>query len=123
MIYADLWEDSFDQFDLGGPRADCPTCGRGEYPFLSAEIGTRSISLCGRDAVQVSVIGTHPLDLGALADRLRAAGMGSVQCNPYLLRAEIDGYEFTVFGDGRAIIKGTADETRASTLYARYIGM
>jgi molybdopterin-synthase adenylyltransferase len=123
MIYADLWEGNFDQFDLGGPRPDCPTCGRGEYPFMSAETGARTTSLCGRDAVQVSVIGVRTLDLEALADRLRAAGFGTVQCNPYLLRAEIDGYEFTVFGDGRAIIKGTADEARASTLYARYIGM
>ena len=123
MIYADLWEHSFDQFDLGGPRSDCPTCGRAEYPFLSAETGARTTALCGRDAVQVSVIGARALDLGALADRLRAAGIGTVRHNPYLLRFEIDGYEFTVFGDGRAIIKGTADEARASTLYARYIGM
>jgi molybdopterin-synthase adenylyltransferase len=123
MIYADLWEDSFDRFDLGGPRPDCPTCGRAEYPFLAAETGARTTALCGRDAVQVSVIGARTLDLGALAERLRTAAIGAVQCNPYLLRAEIDGYEFTVFGDGRAIIKGTADEARASTLYARYIGM
>jgi molybdopterin/thiamine biosynthesis adenylyltransferase len=123
MIYADLWEGSFDRFDLGGPRPDCPTCGRAEYAFLSAEAGARTTSLCGRDAVHVSVVGGQSLDLQALADRLRTAAVGAVQCNPYLLRAEIDGYEFTVFGDGRAIIKGTADEARASTLYARYIGM
>jgi molybdopterin/thiamine biosynthesis adenylyltransferase len=123
MIYADLWEGSFDRFELGGPRPDCPTCGRAEYPFLAAETGARATSLCGRDAVQVSVLGARHLDLRALADRLRTAGVGTIQCNPYLLRAEIDGYEFTVFGDGRAIIKGTADEARASTLYARYIGV
>jgi molybdopterin/thiamine biosynthesis adenylyltransferase len=123
MIYADLWEGSFDRFDLGGPRPDCPTCGRAEYPFLSAEAGARTTSLCGRDAVQVSVIGATTLDLGALADRLRAADVGGIQCNPYLLRADLEGHEVTVFPDGRAIIKGTSDETRASTLYARYIGM
>jgi adenylyltransferase/sulfurtransferase len=123
MIYADLWEGSFDRFDLGGPRRDCPTCGNAEYPFLSAETGTRTTSLCGRNAVQVSVVGARTLDLSALADRLRAAGFGMIYCNPYLLRADIEGYEFTVFTDGRAIIKGTSDEARASTLYARYIGM
>ena len=123
MIYADLWEGSFDQFDLGGPRPDCPTCGRAEYPFLSAETGAQTISLCGRDAVQVSLTGAHSLDLGALAARLRAAGLGTIRSNPYLLRADIEGYEFTVFGDGRAIIKGAPDEASASTLYARYIGM
>jgi adenylyltransferase/sulfurtransferase len=123
MIYADLWEGSFDRFDLGSPRPDCPACGRAEYPFLSAEAGARTTSLCGRDAVQVSVIGARPLDLGAVGDRLQASGVANIQRNPYLLRADIEGYEFTVFGDGRAIIKGTSDEARASTLYARYIGM
>jgi len=123
MIYADLWEGSFDRFDLGSPRPDCPTCGRAEYLFLSAEAGARTTSLCGRDAVQVSVIGAQPLDLGALANRLQAGGIENIQRNPYLLRADIEDYELTIFGDGRAIIKGTCDEARASTLYARYIGM
>jgi molybdopterin/thiamine biosynthesis adenylyltransferase len=123
MIYADLWEGSFDRFDLGGPRPDCPTCGRAEYPFLSAEAGARITSLCGRDAVQVSLIGAHTVDLGALADRLRASGVDDLQCNPYLLRAVLEGHEVTVFTDGRAIIKGTAEEARAANLYARYIGM
>ncbi len=123
MIYVDLWEDSFERFELGGPRPDCPTCGHGQYPFLNAETGTRTTSLCGRDAVQVSVVGTSGTDLAALAERLRAARLGTIQANPYLIRAQIEGYEFTIFGDGRAIIKGTADEALATTLYARYIGM
>ena len=42
MIYVDLWEDSFERFDLGGPQANCPTCGSHEYPFLQAERGTRT---------------------------------------------------------------------------------
>jgi len=123
MIYADLWEDSFDRFDLGGPRPDCPTCGRHEYPFLNAEAGPRTTSLCGRDAVHVSVVGTQGVDLAGLADRLRAARVGAIQANPYLVRAQIDGYEFTIFPDGRAIIKGTSDEAVAATLYAKYVGM
>lgn len=123
MIYADLWEGSFDRFDLGGPRPDCPTCGRHEYPFLNAEAGPRAISLCGRDAVQVSVAGAQGVDLAGLAERLRAARVGAIQVNPYLLRAQIDGYEFTVFPDGRAIIKGTSDEAVAGTLYAKYVGV
>jgi adenylyltransferase/sulfurtransferase len=40
-----------------------------------------------------------------------------------LLRFTIDGYEMTVFSDGRAIIKGTDNEQVARSLYARYIGM
>jgi adenylyltransferase/sulfurtransferase len=40
-----------------------------------------------------------------------------------MLRCEIDGYDIAVFPSGRAIIKGTADETLARTLYAKYIGL
>ena len=42
--------------------------------------------------------------------------------NDFLLRAQIDNYEFTVFPDNRAIIKGTEDEDLAKVLYAKYIG-
>ncbi len=123
MIHVDLWDDSFDRFDLGGPRPDCPTCGRRDFPFLNAEKGARTTVLCGRDAVQVSVAGAPAVSLPALAERLRTARVGEVQVNPYLLRARIDGYELTLFPDGRAIIKGTNDEAVAATLYARYVGM
>jgi hypothetical protein len=123
MIHIDLWDDSFDKFDLGGPRPDCPTCGQHDYIFLNAEAGARTTALCGRDAVQVSVMGASMLSLPALADRLRSAQVGAIQVNAYLLRAQIDGYEFTIFPDGRAIIKGTNDEAVAATLYARYVGM
>ncbi len=123
MVYVDLWESTFDRFDLGGPRPDCPTCGQHLFPFLNAETGARTTVLCGRDAVQVSFAGAAGSNLPALADRLRLARVGAVQSNPYLVRASVDGYELTIFPDGRAVVKGTADEALAATLYARYIGM
>ena len=48
--------------------------------------------------------------------------MGTVSYNRFLLKFATDGHEFTVFPDGRAIIKGTADVDKARTLYAKYIG-
>ena len=42
--------------------------------------------------------------------------------NRFLLKFTADGHEFTVFPDGRAIIKGTSDVDKARTLYAKYIG-
>ncbi len=116
MIHVDLWDHTYERFDLGGPRPDCPTCGQGRFEFLNAEAGTRTTSLCGRDAVQVSTTNTSAIDLAALAERLRSAQVGAVRANPYLVRADIDGYEFTIFPDGRAIIKGTDDEAVAATL-------
>ena len=123
MIHMDLWDHTYEKFDLGDRRPDCPTCGAQRFEFLDAEAGSRQTALCGRNAVQVSPIGGASLDLAALAERLRSARVGRVQANAFLVRAEIDGFEFTIFPDGRAIIKGTADEAVAATLYARYVGM
>ena len=43
--------------------------------------------------------------------------------NRHLARLRIDGYELTVFPDGRAIVKGAEDAAVARGLYARYVGM
>ena len=125
MIHIDLWDGSFDSFDLGGPRPDCPSCGQRQFDFLNLEAGTRLTSLCGRDAVQVNVVGARAdvLSLGDLAWRLEAAGATDIRQGDFLLRAIVDGHEITLFSDGRAIIKGTQDEAEAATLYARYIGV
>ena len=123
MIHVDLWDGTYERFELGGPRPDCPTCGQGLFEFLNPEAGIRFTSLCGRDAVQVSTAGAPGSISPALAERLRTAQVGTIRANPYLVRADIDGYEFTIFPDGRAIIKGTDDEAVAATLYARYVGM
>ncbi len=125
MVHIDLWDGSYDKFELGPPRPDCPTCGQHQYEFLNAEAGTRTTSLCGRDAVQVLVAGSRGegMALEDLAERLRKGGATDVRYNPFLLRAQVDGREFTVFPDGRTIIKGIQDEAEALTLYARYVGM
>jgi molybdopterin/thiamine biosynthesis adenylyltransferase len=121
MLWMDLWENTFDRIEL--PRQpDCPACGQHHYEFLDSLAGTRSTSLCGRNAVQVRAsTGGARLDFPALAERLRT--VGGVNYNEFLLRFTIDGYEMTIFPDARAIIKGTDDEQIARSVYARYIGM
>ena len=49
-------------------------------------------------------------------------GVGRVTRNKFLLRLEVDGYQLTVFPDGRAIIGGTDDIATARTMHAKYIG-
>lgn len=119
MLMMDLWDNSFEQFGVAGRNPDCPACGKGEYRFLNAEAGSRSVSLCGRNAVQITNPGVR-LALPGIANRLQA--LGRVEVNDYLLRAHIDDYEITLFPDGRAIIKGTEDPDLAKSLYARYVG-
>lgn len=121
LIHFDLWTHEYEQFGSAGKLPDCPACVLGRYEFLNAEQGTTSASLCGRNAVQVSVAGAPPLDLAKLEAQL-APIASRVMRNTFLLRAQIDDYEFTVFPDSRAIIKGTEDENIAKGLYAKYLG-
>jgi adenylyltransferase/sulfurtransferase len=77
--------------------------------------------LCGRNAVQLSFPERAAVPLDELAAKL--ATVGSVRRNPFLVRAAVEGYELTVFPDGRAIIGGTQDIAEARSVYARYVGL
>jgi adenylyltransferase/sulfurtransferase len=122
LLNFDLLDNSLERFEVLR-RPDCPTCGQRDFEFLHAATGTRTVTLCGRDAVQISVAGRPAVDLAALASRLRQSGVAQVAANPFLLRATLDNLEITVFPDARAIIKGTEDESAARTLYAKYVGI
>jgi adenylyltransferase/sulfurtransferase len=120
LMQFDVWRNEWRRISLNEPAPDCKTCGLGLYEMLEAEAGDFAVSLCGRDAVQVSPRSAAQVDLPALAERLSAAG--EVQFNSYLLRLRAGDYELTVFQDARAIIRGTSDVPTARSLYAKYIG-
>ena len=122
VIHVDLWENTFDAFEGGPPRADCPTCGQGDYEFLERPSGAQAVSLCGRDAVQIRVPGANRLALDAVAERLRGVGQVTA-ANDYLVRFRAGEIEITLFADARAIVKGTSDETVARSLYSKYVGV
>ena len=114
----DVWTGEIRQVAQPGPVADCPACGRREFPYLAGE-RRAPISLCGHNAVQIHER-ARPLELRDLAARL--ARLGPVRANEFALRFEAPPYLLTIFADGRAIIKGTTDVGMARSLYARYIG-
>jgi adenylyltransferase/sulfurtransferase len=116
----DMWENRYDAIDLPQPFAGCACCGRREYPYLDGSLGAETETLCGRNSVQIRPKHQAKIDFDDLAARL--APLGAVEQNRFLLRADIDGYQITVFSDGRAIIQGTYDVTIANSLYSRYIG-
>ena len=121
ILHLDLWTHEYEAFGVAQRRADCPACGQHRFDFLDAKAGTTSSSLCGRNAVQVSVNTQRQLDLVRLEKQLAPVAEKLVR-NDYLIKALIDGYEFTIFADNRAIIKGSEDQDLAQTLYAKYIG-
>jgi adenylyltransferase/sulfurtransferase len=122
IIMFDVWNWTFRQLKISNllGKVDCPTCQRKTFEWLDGTLGSHTTTLCGRNAVQVAARRPEPLDFAELSARL--APLGEVRHNAYMLRFAADGYEFTVFPDGRAIIKGTNDIARAKTLYAQFVG-
>jgi adenylyltransferase/sulfurtransferase len=120
LVHIDLWDNRFLHMKVGERDPQCAACARGQYDFLSARRSMMASSLCGRNAVQVTPAEPASLDLALLGARL--SGAGEVTRNAWLLRLRVEGYELTVFADGRTIVKGTSDETVARTLHAKYVG-
>lgn len=98
----------------------CPCCALRRFDYLDAAV-SQTRPLRGRDAVQVTPDVAVELDLEALAERLRLAGV--VQADRYLLRCRLAEHELTVFADGRAIVTGTTDPAVARSIYSRYVGL
>ncbi|GMA56749.1 hypothetical protein GCM10025858_12520 [Alicyclobacillus sacchari] len=121
IFQVDVWQNEFHQTALGEPNPQCPSCGKHEFPALTGARGALTVSLCGRQTIQVRPMNTRPLSLERLAERLRP--FGEVRVNEYLLRWQHGEIAFSVFPDGRALVHGTDDPVRARSLYAQYIGM
>ena len=118
LLSWDVWTNQTSVMQAGNPHPDCRTCGRREFVHLAGE-GRPHISLCGRNSVQIHER-ARSVDFALMSERLRPHG--TVRHNEYVLKFWHEPYEFTLFPDGRAIIKGTSDTAVARSLYARYIG-
>jgi adenylyltransferase/sulfurtransferase len=123
LIYIDVWENITRRIKIAPllGKVDCPCCRRRHFEWLQGEQGSQTTSLCGRNAVQVSHRSGSKLNFDEMANHLRQMG-GKVNFNRFMLKFDVESYEFTVFPDGRAIIKGTDDTEKARVLYAKYIG-
>ena len=121
MLKFDVWENRVKLVSLQGARdPDCLCCGALQLRFLEGRDRRYSVRLCGRNAVQVQPGEDSRMDLPQVARRLRPSG--KVSLNDYMMKLQVNGYELALFRDGRAIIRGTEDETEARAIYARYIG-
>lgn len=118
LLSCDVWSGRMQSIAVvRNPR--CRACVRREFSYLHGESHPH-ITMCGRDSVQIHER-RRSLDLAALGEKLSAAGI-PVKKNDFLLKFHLAPYEMTVFGDGRAILKGSTDPAVARSLYARYIG-
>ena len=122
LLACDLWDGVWRTIDLTSlGEQGCATCRGGDFPWLEGRMGTQASAICGRDAVQVAAARPGAVDLAALAARLGA--FGAVTENRWLVRAEVEpGILLSVFADGRAIVAGTREESKARAIVARYFG-
>ncbi len=120
LMQIDIWQNDWRKIKLAGPNGDCKCCAQNIYEFLDAAAQEFSAVLCGRNAVQIAPPKPVDLDLDAFADKIKF--VTSVNQNEYLVRFTVEENEVTVFRDGRAIIKGTDDVSKARSIYSRFIG-
>jgi len=119
-ITYDVWSHRFHRLAL---KADvmksCPLCAEGRFEYLEGS-PLRTVTLCGRNAVQLIPGVRSDLDFSRLSNAI--ASSGSIQYNEYLLRCTTPPYELTLFKDGRAIVKGTEDPGIARSVYTKIVG-
>lgn len=124
----DAWSGQTRSIDLSESRNEsCVCCVQNEYDFLDGVGVGRTTKLCGRGAVQVTPPRVGRVDLLAVAASL--SKQGAVTSLDGLVRAVLDGelaeigdqVELTIFSDGRAIVKGTEEASRARAIYSKYI--
>jgi adenylyltransferase/sulfurtransferase len=122
LLALDVWTQRFRTLDLADSRrADCPCCGQRQFEFLARASRLGSITLCGRNAVQVR--GDHPLHLADVATRLMP--VAELQQTRFMVRARLrdpQDVTLTVFPDGRTLVSGTSDLARARSLVSRFVG-
>jgi adenylyltransferase/sulfurtransferase len=124
LLYIDCWDNTTRRIKIAKllGKVDCPCCQRKQFLWLEGNMGSQTTSLCGRNAVQVSPHAGGKLNFEEMSTHLRQMG-GKVSFNKFMLKFEVETYEFTIFPDARAIIKGTDDTEKARVLYAKYVGL
>lgn len=123
LLSFDLWTARFKPISLAAARrSDCICCGQKHFEFLSQPADV-SVSLCGREAVQIRPSSAKVIDLQLVAKRLSAAGQTTL--TPFFVKCDLrDPAEvsLTLFPDGRLIVHGTTDPGRARSIQARFLG-
>ena len=117
--YVDVWDNDYEVID-NSKREDCPTCQKKDFEYLQ-NTTEDAVYLCGQDSIQI-----NPINPAIVADNIikRLETMKiKVQKNAFFLRFHIENIQFTLFHDGRAILKNTTDIAQAKSLYAKYIGL
>lgn len=120
LLIVDGWRPGLERVHVSR-RPDCPACARAEREFLGAKRPQVLASLCGGETISLDPLHRGSVDLAALARRLRR--LGEVRRSGSVLVVDAEGHHLTIFRDGRALIRGVTDESKARAIYAKYVGV
>lgn len=123
LVSFDLWKNEQMAINVGAvKKVGCKSCGEEPtYPYLDYDQQTKSTVLCGRNTVQIRPPKRMERDLDGLEKLLSTLG-GTVQQNPYLLSYAEGEHRLVFFKDGRVLVHGTNDISKAKSLYHRILG-
>lgn len=118
----EIWKNEKSEINITNMKnTNCPTCSeQAIFPYLSFENQTKTDVLCGRDAVQIRPSSPLQVPIQSLRERIKPL-VTKITVNPYLLSCSFEDFRVVIFKDGRAIIHGTNDASKARTIYNRII--
>ena len=119
LAVLDMWQGDLQRIRVK-KNPECETCGKREFRFLKGAQRKTVISLCGRNSVQIRPAKESATDLSELGRSLSKSG--KVELKDGVLKFKAKGVDLTVFPDGRTIIGGTTDLSKAKTIFSKYIG-
>lgn len=118
LLYIDLWENEFEYMDVS-INDDCKVCSHNEFEHLNREISESSV-LCGKDSIQINPV-QKSISMNSIKKKLNNLDIKWKESR-FFLKFSVEDVQFTVFNDGRAILKHVNEVDRAKTLYYKYVG-
>lgn len=119
LLTYDAWLREINQIDISR-NDECPSCGTREFRHLVEDESDLVISLCGRNSVSITPKPGETIDFDSLSARLQK--VGKIRRGEGILTFTVQDNRMTIFQDGRVLISGTDEISKARSLYSRYIG-
>jgi len=120
VFVLDVWNNAAEYVPFSA-NPGCPVCARGRYEMLGRRAETLVASLCGRDEYQIIPGRKAGIDLAEFGKRLSVSG--TVSCGRFMLAFSNGEIGFSLFPDGRAIVRNVGDEKAARSVYSEYVGL
>ncbi|MES5942282.1 MULTISPECIES: thiazole biosynthesis adenylyltransferase ThiF [unclassified Bacillus cereus group] len=123
LVSFDVWKNEYSCMNVKKLRKhNCPSCGENAiYPYLNKENTSKIAVLCGRNTVQIRPPHKEEMDFERYKELLKDR-VNDLNVNPYLLSFSVEEKRLVAFKDGRVLVHGTKDISKAKTIYHRYFG-